>query len=62
MGARADIYAYRPGGGWTTLHPHPGVPPAPRSGAAFAYDPVRHSLLLFGGSDTTAYDDLWELR
>ncbi len=62
QGARADTYAYRPGGGWSTLHPHGGGTPAPRSGVTAVYDTVRHGLLLFGGGDTTAYDDLWELR
>jgi len=60
QGARADTYAYRPGGGWSA--PRPGVPPAPRSGASAVYDPVRKALLIFGGGDTTVYDDLWELR
>jgi len=61
QGAHADTYAYRPVGGWTTLHPRGGTP-APRSGASAVYDTVRHGLLLFGGGDTTVYDDLWELR
>jgi len=61
-GARADTYAYRPGGGWSVPRPHPGVPPAPRSSASAVYDPVRHGLLHFGGGDTMVHDDLWEPR
>lgn len=39
-----------------------GVAPVPRSEAAFAYDPVRHLFLLFGGRAGTAYyADTWEV-
>jgi len=39
-----------------------GAPP-PRAFSAAAYDPVRHRLVLFGGSDGAAVlDDLWELQ
>ena len=38
-----------------------GTAPAPRSGQATAYDPIRQELVLFGGADgAIRFDDTWE--
>jgi MYXO-CTERM domain-containing protein len=36
-----------------------GIKPDPRNQAAMTYDSLRDRLLLFGGTGTTTYDDLW---
>jgi N-acetylneuraminic acid mutarotase len=39
-----------------------GMAPPPRSAAVMIADPLRSRILLFGGRDRRAFDDLWELR
>jgi hypothetical protein len=39
-----------------------GPAPAARSAASMIADPIRRRLLLFGGRDRRALDDVWELR
>src|SRR5262245_28285058 len=48
---------------WSQLQPS-GAPPSPRAGHRAVYDPVRHSMLVFGGyqgGDEPYGSDLWEL-
>lgn len=45
---------------WSQLTPT-GTPPSPRDFAGVIYDPVRDRLLLFGGNDGDAKNDLWSL-
>ncbi len=46
---------------WTPILPQ-GSPPAPRAGHTAIYDPVRHRMIVFGGTaGTPKYNDVWEL-
>jgi hypothetical protein len=45
---------------WTQLTPT-GTPPSGRYGHTAIYDPPRDRMLLFGGSDGTHRNDVWEL-
>lgn len=45
---------------WTELHPD-GVKPPARYGDSAVYDPLRHRILIFGGSWAGYLNDLWEL-
>jgi len=49
------------GHAWTELRPFTARP-GPRSISALVYDPIGRQLLLFGGADNDAQDDLWSLR
>jgi len=55
-----DLWAYDPAeNAWTELTPEGDLPPA-RGSHALAYDPVEAKVVLFGGTDSTAYfDDTW---
>ena len=56
-----------PPGAWQQITPN-GTPPAPRSRHSSIYDPVRNSLIVFGGIGSelmgpgTRYNDVWELN
>lgn len=65
LGTLAALLASGPRGvaaaGSTWAQLTPAVAPAPRAGAAVAYDPVRHLTVLFGGAQQTGLlDDTWE--
>jgi hypothetical protein len=46
---------------WTRVTPA-GTPPSPRWGQAMVLDPVRHTLVLFGGvEEHRLFDEVWEL-
>ena len=60
-----DVWALTlgPNPAWSQLQPS-GTPPSPRAGHRAVYDPVRHSMLVFGGyqgGDEPYGSDLWEL-
>src|SRR5215831_3018635 len=60
-----DVWALSlgPAPAWTQLDPA-GTPPSPRAGHRAVYDPVRRSMLVFGGyqgGDEPYGSDLWEL-
>ncbi|MEM7201346.1 MAG: kelch repeat-containing protein [Planctomycetota bacterium] len=53
-----DTWAWD-GRGWTQLQP--AITPSPRADAAYAYDPLRQRVVLFGGEDATgSLGDTWE--
>jgi PKD repeat protein len=55
-----DTWAYK-SGQWTLLHP--AVSPSERRGAMMVFDPVDGYLVMFGGSNYTAYlNDTWTFR
>ncbi|MCK4353483.1 hypothetical protein KAW65_08775 [candidate division WOR-3 bacterium] len=46
---------------WTKLNPA-RTPPTPRSGHTAIYDPVNHSMIIFGGRDNNGYlNEVWSL-
>ena len=45
---------------WTQLSPS-GTPPPPRFLAGYARNPVTNSMVVFGGADTTLFNDAWIL-
>jgi hypothetical protein len=45
---------------WTLMSPS-GTPPSPRYGHTAIYDPVRHRMIVFGGTGIAPPDYLWEL-
>ena len=56
---RADAWAWN-GTSWTQLAP--AVAPAARQGESLAFDPIRQTVVLFGGNDGQfELDDVWEL-
>lgn len=63
-----DTWAYAPGSGWRELcsgnatAPRCGSEPSAREGAAMAYDPTTGSLLLFGGSGASLFNDTWQFQ
>lgn len=46
--------------GWQALTPL-GTPPTPREFATLMFDPLRNRVVMFGGNDGAARNDLWEL-
>lgn len=44
---------------WTQLNTGPG--PSARSSASATYDPVRHAMVVFGGTDPSFRNDTWSL-
>jgi hypothetical protein len=57
LGSSGDTWAWN-GKAWTALNP--SVAPPPRRGEAFAYDPVRRQMVLFGGSAWDGSPGTWK--
>lgn len=58
--ALGDTWSYDPvGDAWTNLQPSGDLPPA-RWGHSLVYDPITHTVLLFGGrNETVRFNDTW---
>jgi hypothetical protein len=55
------VLSLQDGPAWQRIHPQGDAPPGRRAHAAL-YDPIRHRMLMWGGSDRTgALGDLWAL-